>query len=58
MRRPAQITQSEVARIIRAAKQTGAVSVAVRIGEQASVVIRLDQSTDTENLAQTREIVL
>jgi hypothetical protein len=44
-RRPATITQAEVARIIRAAKQAGASEVVVKIGDQ-SVVVRL--STPTE----------
>jgi hypothetical protein len=44
-RRPATITQAEVARIIRAAKQAGASEVVVKIGDQ-SVVVRL--STPSE----------
>jgi hypothetical protein len=39
-RRPAQITQADVARIIRAAKQAGASEVVVKIGEQ-SVIVKL-----------------
>jgi len=39
-RRPATITQAEVARIIRAAKQAGASEVVVKIGDQ-SVLVRL-----------------
>ena len=46
-RRAAQITQAEVARIIRAAKQAGASEVVVKIGEQ-SVIVRLGQSTAPE----------
>jgi 2-iminoacetate synthase ThiH len=57
-RRPAQITQAEVARIIRAAKQAGASEVVVKIGEQA-VIVRLGQSTALEkSLEQDEEIVL
>jgi 2-iminoacetate synthase ThiH len=57
-RRPAQITQAEVARIIRAAKQAGASEVVVKFGEQ-SVVVRLDQSTAPEKpLEKEEEIVL
>jgi hypothetical protein len=57
-RRPAQITQAEVARIIRAAKQAGASEVVVKIGEQ-SVIVRLWQSTAPEKpLEQDEEIVL
>jgi hypothetical protein len=57
-RRPAQITQAEVARIIRTAKQAGASEVVVKFGEQ-SVVVRLDQSTAPEKpLEKEEEIVL
>ena len=57
-RRPAQITQAEVARIIRAAKQAGAAEVVVKIGEQ-SVIVRLGQSTASKNpLEHDEEIVL
>ena len=57
-RRAAQITQAEVARIIRAAKQAGASEVVVKIGEQ-SVIVRLGQSTAMEKpLVPDEEIVL
>jgi hypothetical protein len=57
-RRPAQITQADVARIIRAAKQAGASEVVVKIGEQ-SVIVKLGQSTAPTNvLEQDQEIVL
>ena len=57
-RRVAQITQADVARIIRAAKQAGACEVVVKIGEQ-SVIVRLKQSTAVEKpLEQDEEIVL
>jgi hypothetical protein len=55
-RRPAQITQADVARIIRAAKQAGASEVVVKIGEQ-SVIIRLSTS-ETKALEPDGEIVL
>jgi hypothetical protein len=56
-RRPASITQADVARIIRAAKQAGAAEVVVHVNGEP-VVIRL-QSTMTEApLAPEREIVL
>jgi hypothetical protein len=55
-RRPAQITQADVARIIRAAKQTGASEVVVKIGEQ-SVIVKL--STPQSKALETEgEIVL
>jgi hypothetical protein len=58
-RRPAQITQADVARIIRAAKQSGATEVEVRIGGQSSIVIRLNSSTAAEKpLEGSGEIVL
>ena len=40
-RRPAQTTQAEVTRIIRAAKQAGAPEVVVKIGSEVSVRIPL-----------------
>ena len=58
LRRPARITQAEVARIIRAAKQAGASEVVVKIGEQ-SLIVRLGQSTGQEKLLEEdEEIVL
>ncbi len=57
-RRAAQITQAEVARVIRAAKQAGASEVVVKIGEQ-SLIVRLGQSTAREKpLERDEEIVL
>jgi hypothetical protein len=57
-RRPAAITQADVARVIRAAKQAGATEVIVRMGEQ-SVIVRLMPSTDAQKiLASPEEIVL
>jgi len=46
-RRPAAITQADVARIIRAAKQAGATEVIVPVGEQ-SVIVRLKPSTGAD----------
>jgi len=54
--RPAQITQADVARIIRAAKQAGASEVVVKIGEQ-SVIVKLSTSRK-EALEPDGEIVL
>jgi 2-iminoacetate synthase ThiH len=57
-RRPAQVTQAEVARIIRAAKQAGASEVVVKIGEQ-SIIVKLGQSTTAiKGLEPGEEIVL
>jgi uncharacterized protein YkvS len=54
-RRHATITQSEVARIIRAARQAGAAEVVVKIGDQ-SVIVKL--STPGSADAPEGEIVL
>jgi hypothetical protein len=57
-RRPAQITQADVARIIRAAKQAGASEVVVPVGE-SNVVVRLGPSTGSAKpLEPDGEIVL
>jgi hypothetical protein len=55
-RRPAQITQADVARIIRAAKQAGASEVVVKIGAQ-SVIVKLS-TPQTTALETDGEIVL
>jgi hypothetical protein len=58
-RRSTAITQADVARAIRAAKQTGAAEVEIRIGEQSTIVIRLNSSTGAERpLEPDGEIVL
>jgi hypothetical protein len=57
-RRPAAITQADVARAIRAAKQTGAAEVEVRIGAQSSILIRLNSSTGTESPLEPREEIV
>jgi hypothetical protein len=57
-RRPAQITQAEIARVIRAAKQAGASEVVVKVGDQ-SIIVRLNSSTSAASpLELTEEIVL
>ena len=57
-RRPARITQADVARVIRAAKQTGASEVEVKIGDQ-SVIVRLDKSTgQNKPLEENERIIL
>jgi hypothetical protein len=57
-RRPAAITQADIARVIRAAKQAGATEVIVSVGEQ-SVIVRLTPSTDADKvLATSEEIIL
>lgn len=58
-RRPAILTQADIARAIRAAKQTGAAEVEVRIGEHSSIIIHLIPSDGSDRpLEPTREIVL
>ena len=57
-RRPAHITQADVARVIRAAKQEGVREVEVRL-VGASIVMHIPLSTDVdESLEQGKEIVL
>lgn len=58
-RKPAQITQADIARAIRAAKKEGAAEVEVRSKEGASIVVRLQPSTAAEQpLEQRKELVL
>jgi hypothetical protein len=57
-RRPAAITQADIARVIRAAKRAGATEVIVPVGQQ-SVIVRLTPSTDIDKvLATSEEIIL
>lgn len=57
-RRPAAVTQADIARTIRAAKQAGALEVEVRVGN-SSIVVRIGASTGPENpLEQIGEVVL
>jgi hypothetical protein len=58
-RRAANITQADVARVIRAAKQAGASEVEIRIGGRDAIVIRITPSTGEKvALEQSAEIVL
>jgi hypothetical protein len=58
-RRPASVTQADIARAIRAARQAGAAEVEVRVGEQARIIVRIFSSTgDALDLDGSREIVL
>jgi hypothetical protein len=59
-RRPATITQADVARAIRAAKQAGAAEVELRVGD-ALILIRIAPSSSTGRVSAlevVREIVL
>jgi hypothetical protein len=57
-RRRAAVTQAEIARIIRAAKQAGATEVEVRMAEHSKIVIRLHGTSTDEPLATESEVVL
>ena len=58
-RQRARITQQEIARAIRAARRTGVAEIEVRLGDQASIVIRLAATARTaEAVAPNEEIVL
>jgi DNA-binding XRE family transcriptional regulator len=58
-RRAANITQADLARAIRAAKQAGAIEVEVRIGDRDAIIIRIAPSTRTQvSLEESSEIVL
>lgn len=58
-RRPASLTQADVARVIRAAQQTGAAAVEVYATDGAKIVVRLAPSTDAEiRVERPREVVL
>jgi hypothetical protein len=59
-RRPAAITQADIARVIRAAKQSGAAEIELRI-EGASILIRIAPSPSTGQVSAlelAKEIVL
>jgi hypothetical protein len=58
-RRAATITQADVARVIRAAKQAGASEVEIRIGDRNVIIIRITPSTGGNvALEESTEIVL
>jgi len=59
-RRPATITQADIARAIRAAKQEGAREVEVRVGDKVAIVFRLGPPSTGSNsgLEESGEIVL
>jgi hypothetical protein len=55
MRRRAAVTQAEIARVIRAAKQAGAIKVELRLNDSASVIVRLQPDN---SVAPDEEIIL
>jgi hypothetical protein len=58
-RRPAAITQADIARAVRAAKQAGAAEVEICVGDKSKIVIRLKPSTGPDTaLEQPAEIIL
>ncbi len=58
-RRPANITQADVARAIRAAKQTGAAEIEVHVGDRDKIIIRISSSTGPKiALEDSGEIIL
>ncbi len=57
-RRRAAITQADIARIIRAAKQAGATEVEVRMAERSTILIRLQAPTPDTPLATNSEVIL
>jgi hypothetical protein len=58
-RRPAKITQADIARAIRAAKQAGAAEVEIRVDGRDSIIIRITPSTAPQTaLVPDHEIVL
>ena len=57
-RRPATITQADIARAIRAAKQEDATEVEIRIGKNASLLIRLASSTQGNSTEMSAEDII
>lgn len=56
-RTPAKVTQADVARIIRAAKQAGALEVDVKIAGETVATVKLSTDQDI-TIAPVKEIVL
>jgi hypothetical protein len=59
-RRPSLVTQADIARAIRAAKQEGACEIEVRVGDKAAIVIKLGTPSTGVNsaLEDSAEIIL
>ena len=57
-RRAAAITQADVARVIRAAKQAGASEDVVQVGDKSKIIIRLLSTGSESALEESGEIVL
>jgi hypothetical protein len=56
-RRHASVTQADIARAIRAARQAGAAEVEVRVGD-SKIIIRLSSTGEEAPLKSAAEIVL
>lgn len=56
-RRPATVTQADVARIVRAAKQAGAAEVEVRVG-QAIVTVRMSSTAPALAPTDSGEVIV
>jgi hypothetical protein len=59
-RTPAQFTQADVARILRAARQVGAREAEVKLQDGTTVTVKLTEAVElsTDRLAPVKEIVL
>jgi hypothetical protein len=57
-RRPAHITQADIARAIRAAKQEGAAEVEVHGDNGSRIIIRVKPTTPQNVVAEREEIIL
>jgi hypothetical protein len=57
-RRPANLTQADIARAVRAAKQAGAREVEVKMGGEASIIIRITASSSDVAVVPEKSIVL
>jgi hypothetical protein len=56
-RRPATLTQADIARAVRAAKQAGAAEVEVRVGD-GSILVRMTPSTRQETMLEPTESIV
>lgn len=57
-RRPAHVTQADIARACRAAKQTGMAEVEVQVDDGAKIIIRINPTTPQNVVAEPGEIIL
>jgi hypothetical protein len=57
-RRPATLTQADLARVIRAAKLAGVAVVELHVGDAMKIVVRITPSTDDKALEPLPEVIL